>query len=154
MQAYIACTLPLIPTKSSLILYFQARLPWWRPLQSKFSYKNCVFISQFAVVLRVWLPHCQGCNCHKNCKETVLSVGVTIHSHKQLGREWDTSKHNYLVSYLLCWRRHVSATVGHFQVTEMLRICTYTMIILCIVFLFIYFCDLKMVHSGRNMSSA
>ena len=28
------------------------------------------------------------------------------------------------------------------------------MIILCIIFLYIYFCDLKMAHSGRNMSSA
>jgi len=34
------------------------------------------------------------------------------------------------------------------------RICTYTMIILCIAFLYIYFCDLKMAHNGRNMSSA
>ena len=33
-------------------------------------------------------------------------------------------------------------------------ICTYTMIMLCIVFLYIYFCDLKMAHSGRNMSSS
>ena len=30
-----------------------------------------------------------------------------------------TSKHNSLVSYfILCWRRHVSATVGHLQVTK------------------------------------
>ena len=28
------------------------------------------------------------------------------------------------------------------------------MIILCTVFLYIYFCDLKMAHSGRNMSSS
>ena len=34
------------------------------------------------------------------------------------------------------------------------RICTYTVIILCIVFLYISFCDLKMSHSGRNMSSS
>jgi len=34
------------------------------------------------------------------------------------------------------------------------RICTYTMIILCRVFLYIYFCDLKLVHSDRNMSSS
>jgi len=120
-----------------------------------------------------------------------------------------TSKHSCLVSYLLCWRRHVSATVGHLQVTEnyneenhtehdhsigaysklstrsrcrldytywatsligdnissirinkptmrsrwKFRICTYTIIMLCIVFLYIYFCDLKVAHSGRNMSS-
>ena len=37
---------------------------------------------------------------------------------KQLGRGWGTSKHNCLVSYLLCWRRHFSATVGHLQVTK------------------------------------
>ena len=36
-----------------------------------------------------------------------------------LGRGWGTSKHNYLVSCLLCWRRHVSTTVGHLQVTKM-----------------------------------
>jgi len=34
------------------------------------------------------------------------------------------------------------------------RICICTMIILCIVFLYIHFCDLKMAHSGRNMSSS
>ena len=28
------------------------------------------------------------------------------------------------------------------------------MIILCIVFIIIHFCDLRMAHSGRNMSSA
>jgi len=39
--------------------------------------------------------------------------------YKQLGRGWGTSKHNCLVSYLLCWRRHVSATVGHLKVTKM-----------------------------------
>ena len=33
-------------------------------------------------------------------------------------------KHTCLISYLLCWRRHVSATVGHLQVT---KIYTYTM---------------------------
>jgi len=32
--------------------------------------------------------------------------------------------------------------------------CTYTVIILCIVFLYIHFCDLKMAYSGRNMSSS
>jgi len=37
--------------------------------------------------------------------------------YKQLGRGWGTSKHNCLVSYLLCW--HVSATVRHLQVTKM-----------------------------------
>jgi len=35
-----------------------------------------------------------------------------------------------------------------------IKICTCTMIILCIGFLYIHFCDLKMAHSGRNMSSA
>jgi len=38
--------------------------------------------------------------------------------YKQLGRGWVTSKHNCLVSYLLCWRRHVSANVGHLQVAK------------------------------------
>ena len=37
----------------------------------------------------------------------------------QLGRGCGTSKHSCLVSYLLCWLRHVSATVGHLQVTKM-----------------------------------
>jgi hypothetical protein len=36
-----------------------------------------------------------------------------------LGRWRGTSKHNCLVSYVLFWRRHVSATVGHLQVTKM-----------------------------------
>ena len=39
--------------------------------------------------------------------------------HLYLGRGWGTSKHNCLVSYLLGWRRHVSATVGQLQVTKM-----------------------------------
>ena len=50
---------------------------------------------------------------------------VTIHTNKgstnnppYLGRGWGTSKHNCLVSYLLCWRRHVSTTVRHLQVTK------------------------------------
>jgi len=34
-------------------------------------------------------------------------------------RAWGTSKHNCLVYYLLCWRRHVSTAVGHLQVTKM-----------------------------------
>jgi len=38
--------------------------------------------------------------------------------YKQLGRGRGTSKHNCIVSYLLCWR-HVSANVGHLQVTKM-----------------------------------
>jgi hypothetical protein len=38
-----------------------------------------------------------------------------------LGRGWGRSKHNCLVSYLLCWR-HVSATVGHLQVTKKMYI--------------------------------
>jgi len=38
---------------------------------------------------------------------------------KNLVRGCGTSKHNCLVSYLLCWRRHVSATVGHLKVTKL-----------------------------------
>ena len=38
--------------------------------------------------------------------------------YKQLGRGWGTSKHNCLVSYLLCWRRRVSAAVDHLQGTK------------------------------------
>jgi len=40
--------------------------------------------------------------------------------YKQLGRGLGMSKHNCLVSYLLCWRR-VSATVGHVQVTKIYK---------------------------------
>ena len=36
---------------------------------------------------------------------------------KQFGRGWGMSKHNCLLSYLLCWR-HISATVGHLQVKQ------------------------------------
>jgi len=39
--------------------------------------------------------------------------------YKQFGRGWSTSENNCLVSYLLCWRRHVSANVGRLQVTKM-----------------------------------
>ena len=40
--------------------------------------------------------------------------------YKQLGKGWCvTSKHNCLLSYLLCWRRHVRATVGHLQFIKM-----------------------------------
>ena len=35
-----------------------------------------------------------------------------------LERGWGTSKHNCLLSYLLRWRRHFSATVDHLKVTK------------------------------------
>ena len=48
-----------------------------------------------------------------------FSLGASsLLCYEQLWRGWSTSKHNRLVSYLLCWRRHVSATVGHLQVTK------------------------------------
>ena len=74
--------------------------------------------------------------------------------YKQLGRGWGTSKHNCLVSYLLCWR-HVSATVVRLQATKMyiegiqptkrsrwkFTICTYTMTITVYSFpLYIFLC--------------
>jgi len=68
--------------------------------------------------------------------------------YKQVGRGWGTSKPNCRVSYLLCWRRPTTKYRWKF------RMCTYTMIILRIVFLYIHFCDLKMAYSGRNMSSS
>jgi len=37
-----------------------------------------------------------------------------------LGWGRGTSKHSCIVSYLLCWRRHVSADVVHLQVTKCL----------------------------------
>ena len=46
--------------------------------------------------------------------------------YKQSGRVCGTSKQNCLVSYLLCWRRHVSATVDHLQVTKMFMEENYT----------------------------
>jgi len=48
----------------------------------------------------------------------ILSASSPL-CYKQLWRGRGTSKHNCLVSYLLCWRRHVSATVGHLHVTKM-----------------------------------
>jgi len=45
-------------------------------------------------------------------------VGV-VGGNNCLGTVCGTSEHNCLVSYLLCWRRHVSANVGHLQVTKM-----------------------------------
>ena len=49
----------------------------------------------------------------------IISRCINPLCYKQLGRGWGTSKHNCLVSYLLCCRRHVSATVGHLQVIKM-----------------------------------
>jgi len=44
-----------------------------------------------------------------------ISVTILL---QRLGRGWGMSKHNWLVPCLLRWRRHVSATVGHLQVTN------------------------------------
>ena len=40
------------------------------------------------------------------------------------------------------------------EISLKFRICAYTVIVLCIVFHYKYFCDLKMAHSTRNMSSS
>ena len=99
--------------------------------------------------------------------------------YKQLVRGWGTSKHNCLVHYFImltttCFghcgpssgnknsytllRRGTLSSVCVIQPTtrsrRKFRICTYTITILCIVFLYIHFCDQKMAHSGRNMSSS
>jgi len=52
------------------------------------------------------------------------------------------------LDYIICVIRLTKRSSWKF------RICTYTMFILRIVFLYIYFCELKMAHSGRNMSSS
>ena len=134
--------------------------------------------SPYELCALLWVEDCQLCFRFLGASSSLW--------YKQLGRGWGTSKHNCLVSYLLCWR-HVSTTVGHLQVTKIcieenyteydhsigaysklsrcrlepttrsrwkFRICTYTMIILCIVFLYTHLCELKMAHSGRNMSSS
>jgi len=49
---------------------------------------------------------------------TLRIILVCSISGSWLGSGCGTSKHNCLVSYLLCWRRHVSAIVGHLQVTK------------------------------------
>jgi len=61
----------------------------------------------------------------------------------------------YIHSYTLL-RRGAFSSICKIQPTTRscwkFRICTYTVIILCKVFFYINFCDLKMAHSGRNMS--
>jgi len=63
----------------------------------------------------------------------------------------------YIHSYTLL-RRGTFSSISIIQRTKrtrsQFRICTYTMMIRCIVFLHIYFCGLKMAHRGRNMSSS
>jgi len=59
--------------------------------------------------------HC--CCAYKNPFLTFLSASSPL-CYKQLGRGCGTSKHNCLVSYLLCLRRYVSTTVGHLQSTK------------------------------------
>ena len=63
----------------------------------------------------------------------------------------------YIHSYTLV-RRGTFSSICIIQPTTRSRwqftMCTYTMIILCIVNLYIHFCDLKMAYSGRNMSSS
>jgi len=74
--------------------------------------KKCTIISQIITLLHVsTLP----CHPEAACHVTQVSRMQLL----QLGREWGRSEHNCLVSYLLCWRRHVSAAVGHLQVTKM-----------------------------------
>ena len=59
-----------------------------------------------------------------NAKYTIrLFSWWTMHSQwrntRVRKRVCGTSKHNCLVSCSFCWQRHVSATVGHLQVTKM-----------------------------------
>ena len=93
------------------------------------------FLSKKERILSKWYSVSNGERVSSN--NAILSLTYTHHfsrsldassplRYKQLGRGWGTSKHNCLVSYLLCWRRHVSANVGHLQVTKMYRKENYT----------------------------
>ena len=48
-----------------------------------------------------------------------LGASSPLCYYKQLRWVLGASKHNFLVSYLLCWRRRVSATVDHLPVAKM-----------------------------------
>jgi hypothetical protein len=54
-------------------------------------------------------------------------------------------------AFLSCW--YISG--GYMDVSEMvvfMTVAKYTSRTVSLVFLYIHFCDLKMAHSGRNMS--
>ena len=59
--------------------------------------------------------HC--CENLKSCSHPLLCRRFCTRINEIRERGGVTSKHSCLVSYLLCWR-HVSATVGHLQVTK------------------------------------
>ena len=52
------------------------------------------------------------------------------------------------------WQKLLKKTLAQKGAVVPMMMMMMTMIILCIVFLYIHFCDLKMAHSGRNMSSS
>jgi len=123
-------------------------------------------------------------NCHTTCQDltvvlvTFQSPGCDIVSlsldasslscFMLIRSEWVRQNTTVFVSYLLCWWWHVSATVGHLQVTQIYSIrtlsneilletqnwynnsCSYNVYFLLII----YFCDPRMAHGGRNVSSA
>ena len=60
-----------------------------------------------------------GNNASDSKSRKICRVPSDIFSYKHLGRGWGTSNHNCPVSYLLCWQRHVSVTVGQIQITKM-----------------------------------
>jgi len=78
-------------------------------------------LSVYGVTLLVWRTPVFSVRC---CLCESLDASFLL-CYKQLGKGWDTSKHNCLVSYLLCWR-HVSATVDHLQVTKIYKEENYT----------------------------
>ena len=51
-------------------------------------------------------------------KRQIMLPGHGIYMYHNVGWGWGTSKHNCLVSHLLCLWRHVSAIVGHLQITK------------------------------------
>ena len=74
---------------------------------------------------------CKSESTHKGINSKISGNNLQAHHpplcYKPLGRGCGASQHNCLVSYMLCcWRRHVSATVGHIQVTKMYVVENYT----------------------------
>ena len=84
-------------------------------------YNNCPLQYTFWYVIGITLVRITMRTVNVNHPDiSIYSLGlIRFNRMMHRCRERSTSEHNCLVSYLLCWLRHVSATVGHLQGHEM-----------------------------------
>jgi len=121
------------------------------------SKHNCL-VSYF-IMMTTCFGHCGPSSGHKNYSPASCTICKTSYY-------LITHTHTHIYIYIYIYpsnsytlpRRGTFSSVCVIQPTTISRwkfgICTYSMIKLCIVFIYIHFCDLKMAHIARNMSSS